>query len=149
MHEWLAFSDLGALAPGHHFAAGALAVVLVQCVIVAGKGFLAWWRVSGQLEFPPDNPNRIWAEALDDVAVRPVPLLEGEAQAMVDQLRCRPWLDGLRGSPPLDIAGLIQAIERLAALGAMLGPKLRSLDINPLFVLPDGVLAADALVVPS
>ena len=57
---------------------------------------------------------------------------------MVDQLRCRPWLDGLRGSPPLDIAGLIQAIERLAALGAMLGPKMRSLDINPLFVHVSG-----------
>ena len=62
MHEWLVFPGLGALAPEYHFAAGALAVVLVQCVIVAGKSFVAWWHASGQLEFPPDNPTRIWAE---------------------------------------------------------------------------------------
>jgi hypothetical protein len=62
MHEWLAFSDSGAVAPGWHFAAGALAVVLVRCVIVAGKRFVAWWRASGELAFPPDNPTRIWAE---------------------------------------------------------------------------------------
>jgi acyl-CoA synthetase (NDP forming) len=91
----------------------------------------------------------IWAEALDDVAIRPVPLLEDEAQAMVDQLRCRSWLNGLRGSRPLDVTALIQAIERLAALGASLGSKVSSLDINPLFVLPDGVVAVDALIVPS
>lgn len=62
MHEWLVFPDPGALAPGYHFAAGALAAVLVQCVIAAGKRFLAWWRASGRLEFPPDDPRRIWAE---------------------------------------------------------------------------------------
>jgi hypothetical protein len=62
MHEWLVLPDLGAHAPGYHFAAGALAVVLVQCVIVAGKSFVAWWHASGHLEFPPDNPTRIWGE---------------------------------------------------------------------------------------
>jgi hypothetical protein len=62
MHEWLAFPEFGALAPGYHFAAGVLAVVLVQCVIVAIRSFVAWWGVSGRLEFPPDNPTRIWGE---------------------------------------------------------------------------------------
>lgn len=62
MHEWLAFPDPDAVAPGWHFAAGALAVVLAQCVIAAGKRFVAWWRTSGELTFPPANPTRIWAE---------------------------------------------------------------------------------------
>jgi succinate dehydrogenase/fumarate reductase flavoprotein subunit len=62
MHDWLVFSDFSALAPGFHFAAGAIAVALVQGVIVAGRSFLAWWRASGRLEFPPDSPTRIWAE---------------------------------------------------------------------------------------
>lgn len=62
MHEWLSFSDVGALASGLHFAAGAIAVVLVQCVIVAGKSLLVWWRATRALEFPPDDPSRIWAE---------------------------------------------------------------------------------------
>jgi hypothetical protein len=65
MHEWLVAPDFGALAPGLHFAAGAIAVVLVQAVIVAGKGLLAWWRGSRALEFPPEDPTRIWAELKD------------------------------------------------------------------------------------
>jgi hypothetical protein len=62
MPEWLPFPGLGALAAGLHFAAGALAVVLVQAVIVAGRSLLAWWKASGELVFPPDDPTRIWAE---------------------------------------------------------------------------------------
>jgi hypothetical protein len=62
MHEWLAFTDFGALGPGYHFVAGATAVVLVQCAIVVCKSFVAWWRASGRLEFPPGNPTRIWTE---------------------------------------------------------------------------------------
>jgi hypothetical protein len=61
MHEWLV-PDLGALAPGLHVAAGAIAVVLALCVIVAGKRVLAWWRATAQLEFPPGDPSRIWTE---------------------------------------------------------------------------------------
>jgi hypothetical protein len=34
----------------------------VQCVIVAGKSLLVWWRATRALEFPPDDPSRIWAE---------------------------------------------------------------------------------------
>src|SRR5215831_5908016 len=62
MHDWLVLPDIGALAPGLDFAAGAIAALLVQCVIVAGRRLLAWWRASRALDFPPDDPNRIWAE---------------------------------------------------------------------------------------
>ena len=62
MHEWLSVPDVGASASGLHFAAGAIAVVLVQCVIVAGRSLLLWWRATRALEFPPDAPSRIWGE---------------------------------------------------------------------------------------
>jgi hypothetical protein len=62
MLEWLVLPDFGALAPGLHFAAGAIVVMLVQGVIVAGRGLLAWWRATGELVFPPGDPSRIWAE---------------------------------------------------------------------------------------
>ncbi|MFI5267012.1 MAG: acetate--CoA ligase family protein, partial [Chloroflexota bacterium] len=90
----------------------------------------------------------IWAEALDDVAIRPVGLRQGEAHDMLDQLRARKWLDGLRGSPALDVEALAQAVERLAAFGEAHGSAIASLDINPAIVLPQGVIAVDALVVP-
>ena len=62
MHEWLVLPDLGAFAPGLYFAAGALAVTLVQSAIVACKILWAEWRAARRQEFPPDDPTRIWAE---------------------------------------------------------------------------------------
>lgn len=91
----------------------------------------------------------IWAEVLDDVVVRKVPLRPDEAAEMVQALRSLPLFQGARGRPLLDIAALADAIERLADLGTQLGAALDALDINPLLVLPSGVLALDALVVPA
>jgi acyl-CoA synthetase (NDP forming) len=91
----------------------------------------------------------IWAEIFDDVAIRKAPLRPGEGREMVQELRARPLLEGARGRPVLDIAALAEAVERLALLGARLGPALVSLDVNPLVVLPRGVVALDALVVPA
>ncbi len=59
--EWLAWPDLGALAPEHVFAAGALTATVVQCAIVACAGRLARRRKRA-LAFPPDDPRRIWGE---------------------------------------------------------------------------------------
>ncbi len=60
MREWLVWPDVGELAPGLVFAAGAVAVVVLQCAIVACAGWLARWRASRA--FAPDDPRRIWAE---------------------------------------------------------------------------------------
>jgi acyl-CoA synthetase (NDP forming) len=90
----------------------------------------------------------IWIEVLDDVAIRPVGLREGEAEAMVSELRSSRWLEGLRGSPPLDRGALVAAIEALDRLGQAQGSRLLSLDVNPLIVLPEGAVAVDAVVVP-
>jgi len=62
MHEWLVFSDLGALAPRHLFASGAMTVTLVQCVIVVCASRLARRRAARALEFPPGDSREIWAE---------------------------------------------------------------------------------------
>jgi vacuolar-type H+-ATPase subunit I/STV1 len=61
MREWLVWPDFSALAPGLVFAAGALTVTLVQCVIVACTRRLARRRGRAQV-FPPDDPRRVWAE---------------------------------------------------------------------------------------
>ncbi len=64
MREWLVWADLsadlGAVAPGIAFAAGAAAVMLVQAAVLAAVRSVARWRAPRV--FPPDDPRRIFAE---------------------------------------------------------------------------------------
>jgi acetate---CoA ligase (ADP-forming) len=55
-------------------------------------------------------------------------------------------LGAWRGQPAIDPAELVETVVRFAALAAALGPRLATLEINPLMVTMDGVAAADAVV---
>lgn len=83
------------------------------------------------------------AEALADVAVRVVPARD--TAAMVDELAGRALLDGWRGGPVLDRAALAHVLD---ALGGLLldHPELEDVEINPLRVTADGLLALDAVM---
>src|SRR5204863_486117 len=72
-----------------------------------------------------------------------------EALAMVDRLRGRRILDGLRGAPPADVAAAVDAIQRLSELAGDVGDLVEEIDVNPLLVLPTGAVALDCLVVPA
>jgi acyl-CoA synthetase (NDP forming) len=87
----------------------------------------------------------VLTEVLGDVTFRLLPLGEGEAASMVDDLRSAPLLRGHRGSPVLDEAALVQLLERVAGLGPAL-PEGSSLDLNPVLVTTDGCLVLDAAV---
>lgn len=56
--------------------------------------------------------------------------------------RLQPW----RGQPDIDAQPLVDTVLRFAGLAAALGPRLRTMEINPLMVTADGVAAADAVV---
>jgi acyl-CoA synthetase (NDP forming) len=88
-------------------------------------------------------------EIFSDTALRLLPLDHAAADGMVDELRGRRLLQGLRGAPPADRAALVDAVLAFAAMCEALGPRLLEAEINPLFVLPSGqgVRAADGLVV--
>ncbi|MHA6779710.1 acetate--CoA ligase family protein [Pseudonocardia saturnea] len=83
------------------------------------------------------------AEALADVAVRVAPARD--TAAMVDELAGRALLDGWRGGPVLDRAALADVVD---ALGGLLldHPELEDVEINPLRVTADGLLALDAVI---
>ncbi|WP_456550147.1 acetate--CoA ligase family protein [Blastococcus sp. SYSU D00813] len=85
------------------------------------------------------------AEALADVAVAPAPLAPEAAGALAGELAGRALLDGFRGGPVADRAA-IGAV--LAALGDLLAahPEVGSVEVNPLRVTADGLLALDAVV---
>ncbi|MFI5844570.1 acetate--CoA ligase family protein [Catenuloplanes sp. NPDC051500] len=85
----------------------------------------------------------IFAEALDDVACRLLPLRAGDAESMIAELRGARLLDGVRGRPAADTPALVRVLEALSALTAD-WPAGFELDLNPVRVLADGALVLDA-----
>ena len=85
------------------------------------------------------------AEALADVAVAPAAIGPAEAGALADELAGRALLDGFRGGPVADRAALGAV---LVALGGLLlaHPDVDAVEINPLRVTADGLVALDAVL---
>ncbi len=92
----------------------------------------------------------VFVEVLGDVAFRAAPFGADEARRMIDSIRGRAILDGVRGAPPADIDALADALSRLSVFAAANAGAVASIDINPFIVLPsgEGAVAADALIVP-
>ena len=89
------------------------------------------------------------SEILKDVTFRIAPFGIETAHDMIAELRGAKLFDGYRGSPATDKEALAQVLVDVSRMAAALGPRLKEMDINPLFVRPkgEGVVAADALVV--
>ncbi|HXJ48502.1 MAG TPA: acetate--CoA ligase family protein [Candidatus Acidoferrum sp.] len=89
----------------------------------------------------------IFTESLRDVSLRMPPIDEQTGAEMLDELRGVAVLDGVRGRPPADRAALVRVLVALGDIALDLGDRLVELDINPLFALPVGAVAGDALMV--
>lgn len=90
----------------------------------------------------------IMVEVLKDVSFRLVPLTDKDAGQMIDEIKGKPILDGVRGQPGADIAALRSTIVKVAQFVEK-HPEVRELDLNPVFAYPDGALAVDARIVIS
>ncbi len=90
----------------------------------------------------------IFAEVMKDVTFRIAPVSRQEALRMIQEIRAFPILDGARGKPKADVSALADAIVALSRLALDLEDVVAELDINPLFVFPQGqgVKAGDALI---
>lgn len=85
------------------------------------------------------------AEALGDVALRLAPIGPTEAASMIDELKGRALLDGWRGAPAADRGAIADALVKISAL-MVAYPDIVELDLNPVRVYADGLLALDALI---
>ncbi len=90
----------------------------------------------------------IMVEVLKDVSFRLIPLAEKDADQMINEIKGRPVLAGVRGQPPSDVAALKQTILKVSEF-VQQHPEVRELDLNPVFAYPDGALAVDARIVIS
>ncbi len=86
------------------------------------------------------------AELFKDRRLEFPPLNDRLALHMLKSLKVFPLLEGYRGSKPKNIQKLIEVLIRLSYLAADY-PEIEELDINPLIVTSDDVIALDARMV--
>lgn len=87
----------------------------------------------------------IGADLIKDTALGFPPLNERLARLMLESLKIYPLLKGYRGAKPKNVDKLIETMIRLSYLAADY-PEIEELEINPILVTEDDVIALDARV---
>ncbi|NGY65857.1 acetate--CoA ligase family protein [Lentzea sp. NEAU-D13] len=90
----------------------------------------------------------VHAELFKDTAIELAPVTPATARDMLARLVSAPLLSGWRGAEPVDVAALAQVIAKVSET-LVARPDLAEIELNPVRVGPGGVLAVDALVIPS
>lgn len=88
----------------------------------------------------------IHAESIKDVVFRIAPIDPVEALRMIREIRSYAILEPHRGRPGADLDALASAISRLSVMAQRLPAEVLSVEVNPLLLLPAGVVALDALI---
>jgi len=87
----------------------------------------------------------IFIEVLKDVATRLAPLNIDGALEMIDSLKSREILEGVRGQEGVDIEGFAEVLVRLSAL-VEAAPEIFEMDLNPMLGNEERVVAVDARI---
>ena len=92
----------------------------------------------------------VMIEALGDVALRALPLREGDAEAMIADTRAATLLAGFRGRPARDAAALVRCLEAIGDFAWAERDAIAEIDVNPIMVRArgEGCVVVDALIVP-
>ena len=92
----------------------------------------------------------VLVEIFDDVALRPLPLRDGDVNAMIGETRGRRLLGGVRGQAPRDVQAVRECLTALAEFAWAERDSVAEIDLNPVMVLPrgQGCIVVDALIVP-
>ncbi|MBN8875596.1 MAG: acetate--CoA ligase family protein [Rhodospirillales bacterium] len=90
----------------------------------------------------------IFVEVLKDVVFRRCPFGADVAEEMIRSIKGAPLLLGARGRKPADVKALAEMLARLSAFAVAAGPRLASIDLNPVFAMPagEGAFAVDAVI---
>jgi acyl-CoA synthetase (NDP forming) len=88
----------------------------------------------------------LFVEVLRDSALAPLPITPRQAGRLLDRLRGRAVLDGVRGAAPADRDALTAVIARIGDLALALGDSLESLEVNPLLADGARIEALDVVV---
>ena len=88
----------------------------------------------------------IFTEVFKDVSFRMLPITKDDAKSMLNDLQGEKILHGFRGSKPIDIDMLADALVKIGNLGTDMAAYYESVDFNPLVVYPDDYRVVDAKI---
>jgi acyl-CoA synthetase (NDP forming) len=91
----------------------------------------------------------VLVEVIKDVAFAPVPVDRDAARRMIDRLKGKAILHGVRGKPPADIEALVDLLMNVSRLIEQAGDGIVEIDLNPVILYPEGqgYAVVDALIV--
>lgn len=89
-----------------------------------------------------------FVEVLKDLSFRAIPLSRADAAEMLDDIKARKVLDGVRGAGAVDRDALVDLMLRVSGL-ARAHPEIAELDLNPVIAHPEGYTVVDARVIMS
>ena len=89
----------------------------------------------------------IYTELFKDVSFRVLPITKNDGLKMLENLKGKNILKGFRGSKPINLDMLSEAIVNIGTLGVDLAGKYESIDFNPVVVYPDGYFVVDAKII--
>ena len=90
----------------------------------------------------------IFVEILQDVVLHRCPFGPDVAEKMIRSIKGAPLLLGARRLPVADIKALAEMLSQLSAFAIAAGPRLQSIDLNPVLAMPQGqgAYAVDAVI---
>jgi succinyl-CoA synthetase beta subunit len=127
---------------------GVPATIVVQAM-VSGQGE-AFAGIHARTDLGPValfGRGGVQVESGDGVSGRALPMASAAVHALVDETAGPAVFAALRGQSAWDTAPLVGVVGALNALWQRTAGWASSVDINPLILTPDGVVAVDALIV--
>jgi acetyl-CoA synthetase len=125
--------------------AAAGATLLVERMVGDGVELIFAVRRDGVVPALMVGTGGIWAEALDDVALVPLPASPERVEHALRGLRAVSLLTGGRGGPAVDLGATAHFGSRLGELALEHGLDL--LEVNPALASPAGCVALDAVAI--
>ncbi len=87
----------------------------------------------------------VLVEVLKDAVFALTPVSPAEAREMLEGIRAKALLDGVRGRPGVDREALVEMIARLSQL-LIDHPEIQEMDLNPVLAFADRAVAADVRI---
>ena len=88
----------------------------------------------------------IFVEVYKDVSFRLIPITPNDAREMMEEIKGKALLEGIRGLPRADPE---QVVDILLAVSKLIegNPDIDEMDINPLLLTERGIIAVDARII--